>query len=529
MKTRILITIIVVFWASVLVAQNNVGIGTASPAAKLDVRGNGISYDVFNASNDRVWPIDSILAVDSRGRVGIGTNTPGPYALKVLAANSAFQYQVEVWDNDPALSASRMVGDIMDAGGQIGMMSLYMAGNKRVQLRANGSSYLNGGFVGIGISVPKERLHLNGAVIVGLHFQPMGSEIAGTIDWDGTNFRGFNGINWINLDVQNQPDIDWQIIPSGWPPALGNPELVPMMPPASISMSFPGEPNQGGIVWIPDRTLPGIYPHQLMLESTTNALLSDASMLFRMSDWSLYPNNPPLLVDDYSVGIFRGDMSFKIYRGSVLAPTTQGDNNSMFRANASGIIDLPNQSRVRAYQTDQNNIGQLIQPNTWTPVNFNNDAPLAPGYDEQNEFTTSANAHILPAPPENAWFTAMKDGYYQVNARCEFDVVEYFDPQGGGAGNVIVGNGDWITIAIYVGAQPGVTNPYAWGNILQIGYNSPNPLENKLWHNNAPNISDVVYLQAGQILSIWVYQTATTPMNLIPGPAKLYVSIHKVS
>ena len=550
MYKRVLSTVLLLlccWWSS----AQDVGIGTTNPVSKLDVRGNKINYDVFNASNDLQSPLDSIVSISSRGHMGIGTTNTGTYKLVSIGSPSAFSPQIEVWNGNPNNPASLMLGDLNDVGGTNGSLNLYLSGiNRNVQLRASGISYLNGGNVGIGQLVPQEILHLNGGLILGQHVQLPPNEVPGTIEWDGLNFRGFNGNAWLNLDAQNVPDNDWLIQVSGYqppPPAMPplNSELVPMIFPSSLSMSFPGDPNQGGIVWIPDRPLPGVYPHQLMLESTTNALLSDASMLFRMSNWSVYVPElvPPFLIDDYSLGVFRGDMTFKLYRGTRLAATTQGDVFSMFRANASGIIDLPNQSRVRAdVITIDWGSWQLIQPNTWTPVNFTNPipgSPLAPGipfWDEQGEFTNAATPN-LPTPPVNSFFTATEEGFYQVNSRCEFETDDYWFQ--GVSWPVYMRPNAYVSIAIYVDFAGGGANwfSYSIGNNLQVTNNvaltSPPPeypdATGTMTNNNAPNVSDVLYLNPGDRVSIWVFHWAYTPMMLRVGDNILYFSIHKVS
>ncbi len=67
------------------------------------------------------------------------------------------------------------------------------------------------GDVGIGPTAPAERLHLkdssnNGALIVGAHEN--GTPVAGTVEWDGTNFRGYTGSVWKNLDAGGGATVD---------------------------------------------------------------------------------------------------------------------------------------------------------------------------------------------------------------------------------------------------------------------------------------------------------------------------------
>jgi len=360
-----------------------------------------------------------------------------------------------------------------------------------------------GGNVGLGLTNPLEKLHINGALMLG---NTAGAN-AGTIRWDGFNFQGYNGTGWVNLDVQNNNP--WILIPNA---PFGNPELFSGPQPMSLSFALPGIPNPLARLYVTDMSAPGIFPHQLAIETITGgAGALNASQLYRISVGMAQP------FIDYSAGIFGGDGTYKVCFGAALTATAQSDNTTMIRANPSGIIDLANQSRIRAYQLDPAGLIQTVPPGIWTPVNYTFDAPLPIGYDEQGEFTLAPAANT-PVPVENAFFTAAVSGYYQVNARCEFEVYP-------GA----VGPASYISIAIWSGAGPGATASYAVGNNLQIGYlgggGQPMPLQG----NNASNVSDVVYLTAGQIISIRVFHTALVPLNLTQGQNTLYVSIHKVS
>jgi len=74
---------------------------------------------------------------------------------------------------------------------------------------------------------------------------------------------------------------------------------------------------------------------------------------------------------------------------------------------------------------------------------------------------------------------------------------------------------------------------YAQGNNLQIGqiWNPQGPFENALSfkNNNAPNVSDVVYLEAGEKIAIYAWQSSGITLFLLKDSFKTYVSIHKIS
>ncbi|MCD4698509.1 MAG: hypothetical protein K8S16_19960 [Bacteroidales bacterium] len=230
-------------------------------------------------------------------------------------------------------------------------------------------------------------------------------------------------------------------------------------------------------------------------------------------------------IRDYTVGIFYDnsgtsfDHNFKICNTTTLTGPGYTDPNTMMEIHDEnllpGIIDFNHQSRARAYLST----AQTIPSSTWQPIDFN-----MTNYDEHNEWILVGG--VPPNPP--SYFTATEEGYYQVNSRTEFRLVDEESPY-----NIWwVANNAYVSIAIYKGTSG--ANPtwsmYSQGNNLQIGNSNNNPGEGiALWHNNAPNVSDVVYLQAGQKIAIYTWQSAGMNVDLVPGSAKTYASIHKSS
>lgn len=159
-----------------------------------------------------------------------------------------------------------------------------------------------------------------------------------------------------------------------------------------------------------------------------------------------------------------------------------------------GIIDFNHQSRARAYR----NATQTITNNSWTKIQYNSES-----FDEKNEFDSGTNYR----------FTAKETGYYQVNARAEFDFSSLGTP-----GN----NYSYINIAIYKDGSV-----YSYGS--KLGLNNNDYSFYAIKNNNAPVVSDIVYLEAGQYIEIYIFQNTGSNYDIISGSANTYVSIHKIS
>jgi hypothetical protein len=174
---------------------------------------------------------------------------------------------------------------------------------------------------------------------------------------------------------------------------------------------------------------------------------------------------------------------------------------------SSGIVDFNHQSRARVYKTS----AQSIQSFTWQAIVFDEAT-----FDEHNEFGLSSSASTTR-------FTAKKTGYYQVNARCEF-LLDGIQPSGM--------TSDFVSISIvHVNSTGTVSTVWAEGSKLQVINLSlyATAGENAVaFENNAPTVSDIVYLTKGESIEIHAFSTIDS-LPLIAGGSKTYVSIHKAS
>jgi len=288
----------------------------------------------------------------------------------------------------------------------------------------------------------------------------------------------------------------------------------------------------------------------LCLENGFNTGYS--SMLFYSPGSTNYTEGTDIL--EGGGGGFLG--TFKIVKGVKLNTSSHGDGSTMLRFFPSGITDFNNQSRSRVYQIKNSHImndqggqyGQPISDSIWTPVFYSSQ-----DYDQHGEFVlapipTAPYIAVGPNPlPPPSLFTALEDGYYQVNARVDFAYKNYMviNEEQSEVDNLnsIPVEGGYVSIAIIKSDLNGNTIMYAQGNKLMAAYaNNQNELIKQ--NNLAPNVSDVVYLKRGEKISIWVWQSifhGNIPLRVrnfdnkpwlnpdLDFPTQIYVSVHKSS
>jgi len=255
------------------------------------------------------------------------------------------------------------------------------------------------------------------------------------------------------------------------------------------------------------------------------------SSIFHLYDANTY-KTPPLTVEQsgsgdaavrykltgsqaISEGIDKNDNNnYKITNTDTLKGTTYSDANLMMRVHTEssnqGIIDLNNQSRVRAYRSGSS---QTIPYDSWSSTSSIVKFSAITFLTNMDIDTSSTNG--------NYWFQARAEGYYQVNARVEFDI-----------SNPDYTPGSYVGIAIYKAASgnsPSI-NLYSYGTFLGVQAVTPSATQGYVAGSKAPVVSDIIYLLVGERVQIRAYQNnRANGISIIQGQGTTYVSIHKIS
>lgn len=145
--------------------------------------------------DDNVFP--------SSGLVGIGTLFPGypldivgPSEMQVgLRYNGYNSLYSSIYVNATQPTSRPTIGYLR--GGMLRAMTLFDT-DDHFRIRIDGTSHLSlspAGYLGVGVSLPSERLDISG----GLRLGSTTNNNAGTIRWTGSDFEGYNGSSWQSL------------------------------------------------------------------------------------------------------------------------------------------------------------------------------------------------------------------------------------------------------------------------------------------------------------------------------------------
>ena len=223
-------------------ADGNVGIGTSSPTAKLDVNGNvrvvgggGDTGTGLVAYTENSGEFKSVLAgfrlglftgqnnartesvrIDENGNMGIGTSVPSAKldvaGTTTITASSTTALFIK--DNNVDSSGLKLYSDsagVSKIDGGYGTLALLTGGNERLRIDDLGN-------VGIGTSAPETKLQINGPVVgasatypgdLQINANPLSLEQNGGIEFKTSGFG--SGYGWKISSVDPGGGVDLRI------------------------------------------------------------------------------------------------------------------------------------------------------------------------------------------------------------------------------------------------------------------------------------------------------------------------------
>lgn len=197
-------------WIRIL-STGNVGVGTATPGAKLELVGDGVanlgiilkkqSIDVgaeIRGEGNRMALLTNNVErvrIDELGNVGIGTSSPLS-KLHLFGINTGLEIRgTDSGDNEIVYQ----IGQVDGSGAYVSLRN--EAQTETIKLSTFGDSWFTGGNVGIGTSTPAYKLSVNASTLgTGIHTTSGADNGLFLMGLGGDGWAGnvhFNGTNWI--------------------------------------------------------------------------------------------------------------------------------------------------------------------------------------------------------------------------------------------------------------------------------------------------------------------------------------------
>ncbi|MBT6120196.1 hypothetical protein HOH45_01865 [bacterium] len=163
---------------------NKVSVGHLTPNYTLDINGsiNATEYKINGEDIESILSWKKNTSEDlyyTDGYVGIGTSNP-QFPLETIGTINASEYYV---NGKPLI---KELEEILS----------WKVGTDQYDIYFNDGT--GTGNVGIGVTTPKELLHVNGGIIIGETKQE-GTPETGTIQYKSSDFLGYTGSNWKSL------------------------------------------------------------------------------------------------------------------------------------------------------------------------------------------------------------------------------------------------------------------------------------------------------------------------------------------
>ena len=168
----------------------SIGRSSTEPSLKFQVSGNDPSLAMGVVSYSDATLTSGTLV--STGGIAAGVS-PSSNGVGTLHLRSAIGTTPYIQFTEDGIAFQGQIGFKSGSNDFVVQTSgaTFQTGSEKFRIKANGN-------VGIGNTNPSEKLVIDGAITIGN--TSTAAPVAGTIKFDGTNFMGWNGTQWVQLN-----------------------------------------------------------------------------------------------------------------------------------------------------------------------------------------------------------------------------------------------------------------------------------------------------------------------------------------